>query len=168
MKDIVIVISLIHFGTFASLVCLVSVKYDTGRSGCFRCLCIQFADCDYTFQSGTTSCVCMYHIYFSVLIPKRASVDNPFSRLYKNRLTPRTFRIFCFHHESPLVRVSPKDIKFTVVVTNGRSPYTVTVFRSFRSFNRSKGIGDGSADNCPVHQILGMQNLQSGQAVETG
>ncbi len=28
MKDIVIVISLIHFGTFASLVCLVSVKYD--------------------------------------------------------------------------------------------------------------------------------------------
>ena len=31
----------IHFGTFASLVCLVSVKYDTGRSGCFRCLCIQ-------------------------------------------------------------------------------------------------------------------------------
>ena len=104
----------------------------------------------------------MYHIYFSVLIPKRASVDNPFSRLYKNRLTPRTFRIFGFHHESTLIGVSPEDVKLPVVMTDSGRPYAVTVFGTLGSFNRWQCIGYGSTNDTPVHQIFGVKYLKSG------
>ena len=150
MEDIIIVVSLIHFRTFASLMCFVTVEDNTRRSD--RCICfrIQFADSDYTFQSGTTSCVCVYHIYFSVFIPERASVNDTFSRFHQDRFAPRTFRIFGFHHKSSLIGISPKDVKLTVVMTNSRSPDTITVFRSFRSFDRREGIGNCSTDDCPV------------------
>ena len=130
--------------------CFVTVENYTGRSDRFCCFCIQFADSDYTFQSGTTSCVCVYHIYFSVFIPERASVNDTFSRFHQDRFAPRTFRIFGFHHKSSLVGISPKDIELTVVMTDSRSPNTITVFRSFRSFDRREGIGNCSTNDCPV------------------
>ena len=36
------------------------------------------------------------------------------------------------------------------VMTDSRSPNTITVFRSFRSFDRREGIGNCSTNDCPV------------------
>ena len=110
----------------------------------------------------------MYHIHFAVFVPKRTSVDDAFTRFHQYRLSPRSFRIFGFYHESTLIGISPEDVKLTVVMADGRCPYAVTMFRTFGSFYWGQSVRYGSANDSPVHQIFGVEYLQSGQTVETG
>ena len=101
MEDIIIVVSLIHFRTFASLMCFVTVEDNTRRSD--RCICfrIQFADSDYTFQSGTTSCVCVYHIYFSVFIQNGQVSMIPFPAFTKTGSLHGPFGSLAFTIKAP-------------------------------------------------------------------
>ena len=168
MEDIIISVTFVELWTFASLVCFMTVEYNARRGNGFSCFGIQFADGDHAFQFGAATCISVYHVYFTVLVPEWASVDDTFSRLYQHRLGPRTFRVFGFHHESTLIGVSPEDVKLPVVMTDSGRPYAVTVFGTFGSFNRWQCIGYGSTNDTPVHQIFGVKYLKSGQTVETG
>ena len=82
MEDVVIIAPFVDLGPFASLVCLVSVKYDTGRSYGLRSFRIQLANSNYAFELGAAPRIGMHHVDTSVFIPKRTSVNQSFGRLH--------------------------------------------------------------------------------------
>ena len=151
MEYIVIVSSFVEFRPFTCLMRFMPVEDDARLCDGFGGIRTQFANGNDAFQSGTTSCIGVYHIYFSVFIPKRASVYNSLTRLNEYGFCPRTFRIFGFYHESALVGIPPEYVEFTVMITDSRSPYAVTMFRTFGRFDRSKGIRHGGADDAPAY-----------------
>lgn len=166
VEDVVIVALLVELGAFACLVSLMAVEDDARGGDGLRGFGVQFADGDDALQLGTAARIGMYQIDFAVVIPQGAGVDDAFAGLYEYRLCPRPLGVFGFHHEGALVGVAPEDVEFAVVVADGGGPYAVAMFRPFGRTFRSQFIGDGRADEGPIHQVLGVEDLEARQAVE--
>ena len=137
----------------------VSIEDDAGRTDDLGSVGAQLADGDDAFQPGAAAGVCVCQVDFAVFIPNGAGIDNALNLFYKYGLAPRTFCPGRLYHEYALVRVSPENIEFAVMMADTGSPHTVAVFRTFGSGDRRKGGGYGGADNRPVHQVFGMENL---------
>ena len=74
---------------------------------------------------------------------------------HQNWLAPGTFRIFGFHHECSLVRVTPEYIEFTVMVADTGCPYTVAMFRTDIG-NRGQCVGYSRTYDSPVDKVFGV------------
>lgn len=156
MEDVVIFSSFIEFGTFAGLMRFMTVEDDARLCYGLGGIRIQLADGYDAFQSGTASCIGVYHVDLSVFIPERAGVYDALARFYEHGFCPRAFGVFGFYHERALVGVAPENVEFTVMMADGRRPYTVAMLRTFRCFDRGEGVGNGSADDTPVNEVFGV------------
>ena len=126
-KNVIFFVTFVKFRPFDSRV--ISMSVVNGATWCdgFRSFRIHFKYCQNALNSGTTSRIGMRHIRPTVLIPKRTRVNQPFAGLYHHGFRPFSGRIFGFHHVNPEIRVTPIDVKFIVMKTDGRRPNSVAM-----------------------------------------
>ena len=165
VEDVIVSVPLVELRSFACALSFVPVENDArGRDG-FRCVGIEFAHGNDALESGTAPGIGMSHVDASVVVPQRGGVDDAFAGLHQHRLAPRAARVFGLHHECALVGVAPEDVELPLMMTDARRPDAFAVLRRGVGCGRH-GPRYGRADNAPVHQVFGMQNLQARHAVE--
>ena len=143
----------------------VAVEDNDGLRYRFCSLRIEFTHGDYRGEPRAAVCPSVHQVATAVVVPKRASVYHPFPRNDAERLRPFPCRVFGLHHEHPIIRVTPVDIEFPVVVSDARSPDAIAVAWCVEHLAGLKFL-HGISDDFPVYQIPGVEYGQSGDALE--
>ena len=109
----------------------------------------------------------MGHVDTAVVIPERGGVDDADAGLDEDGFCPGAAGVLGFDHESSLVRVAPEDVEPSVVMAYAGGPDALAVLGSCVAC-RGNGPRHGGADDGPVDEVLRVEYLESGDAVETG
>ena len=155
----------VELRAFGGVVLLSAVKHDAGAADGAGAVGRQFANGQHRVETGARRCPTVNQIAAPVVVPQWAGVNHALARNHANGPFPRACRVFGLHHENALVGVAPVDVEFTLVVADGRCPHAFPVLRLCEQRFRLQ-FGQGMADDFPVHQILGVQDGQSGNAVK--
>ena len=169
--DPVPAVTLIELRTLAGTVLrAVAIEHDHRLSDSLLAICRHFPDRQHTGEFRARISPAVHQIAPSVVIPKGCRIDIALALDHADRLFPLTGRILGLHHIDTIVRVTPIDIVFAVVVAYRGRPDTIAVLWR-REVLFQLGITrierlQGMTHNLPVHQIPGVQDGQSGDTVK--
>ena len=161
----VVAITLVELRTLGGMVYLTSVENDAGLTDGTHAVLGKFADGQHTVETAARVGPAIHHVAASVAVPQRARVYHAFAGNDTNRFRPLASRVFGLDHHDAVVRVAPVDIKLAVVMADGWSPHTLAV-SGFVKYLLGFLFLQGMTDDGPIHQVLGVQDGQSGDAVE--
>ena len=172
--DPVPAIAFVELWTFAGAVlCTVAVEHDNGLSDSTCTICRQLADRQHRCELATRVSPAVYQITTSVFVPKWSGVDIALSLNHADGIFPLAGRIAVLglHHHHAEVRVAPVDVVLSVVVADAGGPHAIAVLRLTAKVAQQHLVAcvevlQRIAHYLPVHQVLGVQNGQSGCAVK--
>ncbi len=132
---------------------IVTIKNQHRITGYLCSLIIHFGNGNHRVYPDSTARPCICQIDFSIFIPQRSGVNHPLCSFYQHRFIPITRNIFGFHHIDSIIRIAPVNIEFTFMITNARSPNTLSML-SFTIKLVRFHIFQSIINNSPVYQIL--------------
>ena len=107
----------------------------------------------------------MDDVAVAVIVPERTNVDPALCRFDKIQ-SPGALRICGFSKIDTVIRVSVGNIKHIIMETNARRPYAIGRDRNIINIRGSLLI-ENMPDDSPVDQVIGVQDRQTGRAIET-
>ena len=168
VEKVVLAVVLMNLGSLACGVVDVSVEDDAALCSGHQCLGVEFAHGEDALQSCSAACIGVVEVDFTVVVPQGAGVDEAFGGFYQLGGCPCASGVFGRDHVGTLVGVSPEDVEGAVVMPYGGCPHTVAMFRTFGSLHGGQRVCHGVAYDSPVHEVLRVEDGQTGQAVEAG
>ncbi len=107
----------------------------------------------------------MDQIDLAVVVPQWARVFESPARLDQNRRAPIARGVGGSDHVNSIVGVRIENVEFSGMKTNGGRPHAAAVLDGIEMLLRHLFL-QGMANYRPIHQILGMQNRQTGHTGE--
>src|SRR5688572_17131617 len=88
---------------------------------------IHLFDNNNTLDTRTAAGISMGQVYFTVIIPERTGIYQSFSTFHQHRISPWACNIFCPDHINSKIRIRIINVKFSLMIPDGGSPYSITM-----------------------------------------